>query len=72
MSTEDVLIVPHDASTAIATLRKRGYDDASIYRYACAARSWAKKNSEEWKIWKEVEKLTSSVQSAGSGTDKVD
>lgn len=65
MSNDDILMVPHDSKTAIATLEKRGYDTAAIYRYACAARSWSKKDSEQWKIWKEVEKLTSAPQSAG-------
>ena len=65
MSIGDLLFVPSDAKSAIEKLTKSGYDTASIYRFACAARSWAKKDSNEWKIWKEVEKLTSAPQSAG-------
>lgn len=53
------------AKQAIATLKERGYDDGAIYRYACAARSWSAKDSAELKIWREVEKLTSTRQGEG-------
>jgi len=53
MSLPDV--EPTSAPAAIAELRKRGYDDASAYRYAKAARSWTKKDGPEWNVWKQVE-----------------
>lgn len=63
MSIGDLLFVPKDAKSAIDKLVGLGYDTAAIYRYACAARSWTKRDSDEWKVWREVEKQTSSPQS---------
>lgn len=48
------------AKQAIAELKKRGYDNDSMNRYAKAARSWSPRDSAEWKIWREVEEQTTS------------
>lgn len=60
----ELIADPKNAQSAIDTLTKRGYDTAAVYRFACAARSWSTKDSEQWKIWREVEKLTAATQGA--------
>lgn len=40
---------------ALAGLRERGYDDAAISRFAASIRSWTPRDSDAWKMWKDVE-----------------
>lgn len=46
------------AETLIKELTEKGYDRDATWRYAKAARSWTIKNSHDWNVWKEAERLT--------------
>lgn len=58
-TTNAVDVEPISAEHCVTVLQERGYDTQAIYSYACAARSWHKKGSPEFIIWKEVEAMTS-------------
>jgi hypothetical protein len=52
-------VLPTSAEDVIATLKERGYETPQMYSFACAARSWCKKDSDDWLVWKRVEAMTS-------------
>lgn len=49
---------PQEASEHLTS---QGYDKAAIRRFAAAARSWTKKDSFEWNMWKSVEEAANST-----------
>lgn len=49
----------------IAALRKKGYDDAAIARYAVAERSWCERSTAQWELWREVERLMTVPSTGG-------
>lgn len=48
-------IVSTNSLDALKELKRRGYDDTAALGFAKAQRSWAEKDSAEWKMWRQVE-----------------
>jgi hypothetical protein len=62
MNTPQLDVKPTSAEEALAELTRRGYDTSAACRYAKAARSWEKKDSPAWNVWKQVEVLTTAKE----------
>jgi hypothetical protein len=50
------------AEALIKELTEKGYNQDYAWRYAKAARSWCKKDSHDWNVWKEAERLTAPAE----------
>lgn len=53
---------PNDPEGALAVLRDKKYPDDAALGFARAARSWTKKDSPAWNLWKGVEGLLKAPQ----------
>lgn len=59
---KDAMPVKEFAATLISELTARGYDRDYAWRYAKAAKSWCEKDSHDWNVWHEAERLTAPVE----------